>query len=392
LSTGSAAREDGHEFVVAGAFAGVLSNAAGAAWDRQRAFLRAGAAAAVAIMAFAGLVGLAAVPLAEAASAGAAPPTLVVSPPVAAVGQMVQVTGTNLPPGAYQVQVCGDSAAQGSPDCAATAGASTQADSKGLLSTQLPVVLPPTQCPCVVALFPVGAGSQVTTPLSIEGVSSNAAPATAPPAPASHIVVLHAGLTGSTPIAQWFGLSVSRTLVVTLRNTGTAPASWIDIFVNMGNSPVASRHFTHLGAGQVLTYQIPVTIPALTVGGRSFNGNVDTGTAQLINFKTPVSVWPIGLLLLILVVAQLLLLFSRNAMRRRHQRKNPPRVQTEAPGAAERERVEPVTYPVPAQVIARILSNPPATRWLWSVDNRTRVDQSLGRSAGRSRGSDISTL
>ena len=115
--------------------------------------------------------------------AGAATPTLTVSPLTAAVGQTVHVNGRGLPPrGIYQVQVCGRrDATHGSPDCAGAAAATSSGRPQGMLAGPLTVVLPPTQCPCVVAAFSTGLAPPLTTPISIEGAGSSPRP-TRPPA------------------------------------------------------------------------------------------------------------------------------------------------------------------------------------------------------------------
>ena len=272
---------------------------------------------------------------------------MMVSPTTAAAGQTVLVTGTGLPPGSiYQVQVCGQNAVHGSADCAAAATSTTQTDPSGLLGVPVAVVLPPTQCPCVVAAFPIALGPTLTTPISIAGASSSPAPTTTPRVPTSHIVVVHAGFTGSTPVKQWFGFQATRTLALTLVNRGSAPASQLHLFASLGNTPVVSILLTELGAGQVRTYDVPVTFPALTVGNQTLNGHLMTRDGQIVAFKTSIAVWPIGLVVAAVIIVQMILLAWRKAACRRYERNNPKPTEPEDPPTTETEAVLPLSETV----------------------------------------------
>ena len=281
------------------------------------------------------------------AAASAAAPVLSVTPMSGAIGQTVQVTGKGLPPGSiYQVQVCGQNAVHGSSDCAGAGAVSTQTDPEGTLSAPVQVVLPPTQCPCVVGAFSVTTASALTTPISIEGASTSPAPVSPPRVPVSHLVVVHAGFTGSTPAAQWFGFQATRTVALTVLNRGSAPASLLHLFASLGSTPVVSRRLTELGAGQVRTYDVPVTFPALTVGNETLIGHIVTRDGQLVGFKASVAVWPFGLLVAGLIIAQMILLAWRNVARRRYERKNLPSLEPEDPSTTETEAVSPLSYTV----------------------------------------------
>jgi hypothetical protein len=291
-------------------------------------------------------VGIATMP-GTAAIAAAPVPKLAVSPTTAAPGQTVIVTGTDLTPRSiYQVQVCGQNAVHGSQDCSAAATSTTQVDQTGMLSVPLAVVLPPTQCPCVVAAFPTTVGPQLTTPISIEGASTSNAPTTTPQVPTSHLVVVHAGFTGSTPVKQWFGFQATRTLSLSLLNRGSAPASGMHLFASLGNTPVVSSRLSALGAGQVRTYDVAVAFPALTVGNQTLSGHIVTTDGQLVGFKTSVAVWPVGLLVVGLILAQMILLAWRNIARRRYERNNPKSTDPEDPPTMETEVVPPLSETV----------------------------------------------
>jgi hypothetical protein len=250
-----------------------------------------------------------------------AKPELTVNPSAAAPGQTVQASGSGLPArSTFQVQICGQNAVHGSADCAGVAAASVQADANGDLSVPLTVVVPPTACPCVVAAFSVTSALTVTTPILIPGASSSPSPVSPPSVPRSHVEVAKSVLAGSTPLAAWFGLSATRTLQLTLTNTGAAPATSLHLIADLNSTPVLNTHLAPVGAGQTKTYEVPVTMPALSVGNLSLNGHIFIEDGQQATFKVPLAIWPVGLLLVALVLVQMILLAVRNIMRRRHER------------------------------------------------------------------------
>ena len=152
--------------------------------------------------------------------------------------------------------------------------------------------------------------------------------------------------TGSTPVKQWFGFQATRTLALTLVNRGTAPASQLHLFASLGNTPVVSIQLTELGAGQVRTYDVPVTFPALTVGNQTLNGHLTTRDGQIVAFKTSVAVWPIGLVVAAVIIVQMILLAWRNVARRRYERNNPKPTEPEDPPTMETEVVPPLSETV----------------------------------------------
>jgi hypothetical protein len=294
--------------------------------ERYAATTRGGLRSAIGVAVFVTtlLAGLASGPVSETGAAGRA--ALRVSPATAAVGQTVQVTVTGLSPdGTYELQVCGQNAVHGSADCAAADTVTTVAGATGTLSMPLAVVVPPTPCPCVIASFDANSlAGPVTAPITIEGASSSSAPITLPQTPAPNIVVVNAKLQGSMPFGAWFGLPVTRTLALTLRNAGTLPASSINLFASLGSTPLVSRRLPGLGVGQQQTYMVGVKLPALSVGNLSITGHIERGNGQLESFKASSPLWPWGLFIVLFLIVQLILFRVRKRMRRRREQKNPP--------------------------------------------------------------------
>lgn len=253
-------------------------------------------------------------------------PVVAVNPSTASIGQTVIVNGSGLPAhDIFQVQVCGQNARNGSADCATAATFTVQAQSNGAFAASVVVVTPPTPCPCVVAAFSVTSGLTITTPISVPGAPFSSSPVSTLQVPRSHVVVAKSELAGSTPIAAWFGFPTTRTLNLTLTNSGAAPATALQMIVDSGSSPVLNTHLAPVGQRQTRTYAIAVTIPALSVGNVNLNGSIFTGDGQKITFKVPLSIWPVGLLLAALVLIQIILLAVRNIMRRRYERNHPQR-------------------------------------------------------------------
>lgn len=256
--------------------------------------------------------------------AEAANPPLTVKPSTATVGQVIYASATGLSTGAlYQVQVCGRNYSDGSVDCASDASATSRVDAKGLLAAFLRVPAPPVQCPCVVVATPFTLGTPLTTPIAIEGMSSTI-PQVVQTAPASGIVVIRSSFSSSTPMAEWFGLSGTRNLELTLHNKGTTTVSGLRAFGDFGDTPALSQPLASLAGGASRTYVVSVSLPAFSIGKEEMQGRVVTGDGQVVNFKTGATVWPFGLLLVAIVILQIILVAGRNILRRRHRRRNPP--------------------------------------------------------------------
>jgi hypothetical protein len=283
-------------------------------------------------------------------------PRLFVSAPSASVGQLEQVSASGLHPGdLYQVQVCGSNASQGSVDCASSLTGTALVDPSGAFQVWLRVALPPTRCPCVVSAVSVTSPVTVMAPITIAGAPSGA-PAVVPPAALPSADVLNAEFTGRTPLAQWFGFSAPRTLRLTLHNAGSVPTSALHVYVREGSTPLASERLAGLPANGIEAYDIPVALPAMSIGTVTVDGRVLSVADQNAGFSTSVSVWPIGLILAGVILLQMVLLALRNVVRRRYDRHNPPRERgaTDGPGrpaevdTGEVPAIRPDTAEVPA--------------------------------------------
>jgi hypothetical protein len=257
---------------------------------------------------------------------------MTVNPPTAALGQTVQASATGLSPhGVYDLEVCGQNAVNGTSDCAVAGTVSAVAGADGTLSMPVEVVAAPTPCPCVVAAFSISSNaSPLTAPLSIEGASTSTAPAPPAQTPRPNVVVVSAKM-GTEPLGAWFGLPVTETMALTLKNNGTEAARSIAIFATIGSTPVLTRRLAGLAIGQQRTYMVPVNVPALTMGQVTVMAHLDRGNGQLDNFKVPSPLWPWGLFIVLFFIVQLILYKERQVRRRRREQKQPPTPTKEAP-------------------------------------------------------------
>jgi hypothetical protein len=267
------------------------------------------------------MVGVALVwPVAVPVSSAAPVPQLIVSTAPATPGGSARVVGTGLLYNEdYQLQICGNNFARGSVDCALGSAVVVESTNQGTFTTSVPVVIPPAPCPCVVAALPTDQGPTVTGPINIVGAPHEAVPVQ-PPEP--KVVIVGASLEGSTQPKEWLGFAASRTLILTVKNTGSAAAVDVTLTASIGPTPAALPALPGLSPGQIRTYRIAVTFPAFSVGSTELSGHVGVAGSSTVPFHVSLSQHPWAWLIIFLVVLQLMLLAIRNLARRRVARNN----------------------------------------------------------------------
>ncbi|MFI1073775.1 hypothetical protein [Streptomyces puniciscabiei] len=108
----------------------------------------------------------------------------------------------------------------GTNSCANGDGRAVTTDAQGAFSRRLPVAEPPVPCPCVVHVATVtGARAEADAVLQVAG--HPVAPLPAEPSAGRLSVLSDVRLTGSSGLLTWFGAPPSRSLVLTVGNTGT---------------------------------------------------------------------------------------------------------------------------------------------------------------------------
>ncbi|WP_370384410.1 hypothetical protein [Catenulispora sp. GAS73] len=182
-------------------------------------------------------------------------PALMLSKSTAKLGEYISVTGTGFPAGArLQVEICGIGGTSNS--CAIATAVIATTDPAGGFHQALPVVEPPTPCPCTVhaAPFDGTAADPVDAAISIPGLRY--LPQAAPPQVGT-AKLMDATAVGDSPFPAQLGADGSARVTVTFANLGGGPAP------DPGVVLTVSR-----GAKEVGRYPVAWTGGDLAVGGR----------------------------------------------------------------------------------------------------------------------------
>ncbi|MFF3501743.1 hypothetical protein [Streptomyces sp. NPDC003247] len=247
-----------------------------------------------------GVLGATALTAAPAHAAGTA------SPPAPAVtadathlvpGRPVTVTGTGWAAGAtVQTEVCGLRAVHGSADCDTLRGAVALVAADGTFRLTLVVGAPPVDCPCVVrATTGGGPGARsAATDVEVAGVPETTVPD--PDTATPDVQIVDTVLTGRPGLAELFGGRPRRTLVVTVRNTGTATLGRSPLVIRWGTGGTADTDVvtpltSPLEPGARATYRVSIALPMAAFGRYAVGG---TYAAQ--PFLVATDLYPWGLL------------------------------------------------------------------------------------------------
>lgn len=271
-------------------------------------------------------------------------------------GTLVTVNANSLAPLTnYQLQVCGNAGFGTSAECDLAATTTAATSETGHFVLRLLVVTPPVPCPCVIKAIPLaGQGgsieAEVSTPITILGAPM-ATPRVVPVAESpSGLVVDQADLVGTTSWAEWFGGTPHRTLQLVVRDGGVDPIPSTPVVIRSGpsGSPdqvVSAPVVPPLQPGQVESYQVPVTFPALAHGHYVVAGTLGN-TGQIVAFSAPATFMPWGLVVLaaLLVIAVLWTVIAGIVRRRRERRasEDAPSVATPGAGPSGETRPTPV--------------------------------------------------
>ncbi|WJK32282.1 hypothetical protein [Solwaraspora sp. WMMA2065] len=225
------------------------------------------------------------------APAVAAPPQVSVDAASAAVGEWLTVTLTGWPAGNVQLEICGNRAARGSVDCAASEASQLHVPGADAVTSRLVLVEPPVACPCVVRARTVDAGGSGTgpvlpvtgsVPIDIVGSAAPLAPTVSGPA-RLHITDVTVVPTGWDWPAL-FGLSSEIRLDVDVRNDGPVDADELRLSLLSGRpgrptviveppGPASAPLAT--GAGRAIVVTAPVDFPVY--GRYAVHGQLGTG-------------------------------------------------------------------------------------------------------------------
>jgi len=256
--------------------------------------------------------------------------------------EFVTVTGAGWQPGTIVVvEVCGNEALDGAVDCAPSTATDIGVQPDGSFSTLVPVVVPPSPCPCVVQVTSTNETTELRLPLEVIGAP------TAPPLARSavpdirrHLEVTQAELRGSS-FSGWFGFPARRTLVVEVVNKSDVALHDVAVAVTAGKGDAPTGYvdagdIANIEPGETHTLRIPVSFDPLQFGELTVAGSIG-GAVEPVRFGATTTNPPVLPVLLALLVAQWLLLKVRNRLRRRAER-----LDEEPPADAEPDEQGPI--------------------------------------------------
>ena len=249
-------------------------------------------------------------------------PTLAVEASATTVGAPVVVRGEGWPAARLaQVQVCGNQARRGSPDCDQGRAVTVPVEGDGSFATVLTLAVPPVACPCVVRATSAGGPQAVVVPISLDGTSPAARVVDPADGPDRRLEITRAELAGGGPWTAWFGAPPRRTVTFTVRNVGnvvvTDPA--FTMAVGRGEHPSGLVDVPRLGSlapGEERAFVVAVDFGPAAFGAYTVRGDV-TGLDQPAGFRVRGSVHPWLGVVSVAAVAQLVLLGWRNRLRSR---------------------------------------------------------------------------
>ena len=231
-------------------------------------------------------------------------PLALVDRPSARTGETVGVRGTGWSPGDLVVlATCGNRGARGSVDCDQPKSVSVPVNRKGELSAPLTISAPPVPCPCVVLFTSTQKPISTSVFLAIPDGPGGALPDPATAGQAMRKLRFTASaVEGGSPMAL-LGAPSSRQLVVTVRNEGILPVTDAPMTLagGVGDQPtdvVSAPALGSLAPGEERVYRVPVEVPALAFGSRTYRGEL-VGFDEPVVFTTTVATTP-WLLVLVL--------------------------------------------------------------------------------------------
>ncbi|MFI6760858.1 hypothetical protein ACIBF5_17165 [Micromonospora sp. NPDC050417] len=229
------------------------------------------------------------------------PPRIVVDQARPAAGDRITVRLTGWPVGPVSIELCGNAGRRGSVDCAVHASVQTSVAAAGAAAATLTVTVPPVGCPCVVRVTTIGGGTSGVVPLTIEGVPVTELPDQGGEEPDDRAIlrVTRVEVSADRSWPALFGGPAARTLLVGVRNDGTAPVVDPSVTVSFGRDAeptgfVPPPLLGTLRPGEERVIRLPLTIPAPAVGHYTVRGEID-GIGRPAGFSATVATYPWGL-------------------------------------------------------------------------------------------------
>lgn len=239
-------------------------------------------------------------------------------------GQTFKVEGRGWPANVLvQLEVCGSEARSGSSDCAVDTAQVVASDDDGTLRGRVPVVVPPSPCPCVIRALSQTGTARATTAVDIPGAPSSHPGDGTVVAPAlRRLEVEKVELLGDDTWRTWLGAGPQRTFQFEVVNTGSVAVSDATVIISAGpvdepNGFVPPVRLDRIEVGERRSVSVPIQFPALTWGDQQVRAVVN-GTSAPEAFAATTSSYP-WLLIVVpsVLLLQLLLVGVRNLVRRR---------------------------------------------------------------------------
>ncbi len=238
-------------------------------------------------------------------------------------GEPLGVRGTGwLPNSTAFVELCGNEARNGTPDCDQENARLVGVSSSGSFTVPILVGQPPSPCPCVIQVSNQGSPVVATAPVEIpEAAFADLDEQAVDPSP-SRQLALSGWIEGTGPWTAWLGASPRRTVVITAENVGDVATddSVVSLALGGGDDPTGfleSVEVGRLAPGESERFEIPIELGALAFGSYTVTGEI-AALDEPATFSAQTSSYPWALILIPLAaVVQFVLLRVRNRVRNR---------------------------------------------------------------------------
>ncbi|WP_421119601.1 hypothetical protein ACE2AJ_19890 [Aquihabitans daechungensis] len=250
------------------------------------------------------------------------PPRATLSTGSGAAGDSVEVRGSGWPDqSVVQVQLCGNLHLNGSIDCMRANAVTKAVNTDGSFAVTLAVDVPPTPCPCVIAVATFDGDFPIDLPFEVEG-----APTATPKrseAAVPDFRLLDTRVVDDPSLGSRFGMSDTRIVASTIRNVGSSPITELPVTVTFGhgNDPsrvVATRTVRDLEPGRERTIKVAVPIDSLSAGSYTAVVTAGEGSRSVDeSVSIPAFPWLLVLILTVLGITVLVVVFVRLSRSRR---------------------------------------------------------------------------
>lgn len=234
--------------------------------------------------------------------------SLVVTPQAAKVGDRILVRLEGWTSTAVTLNICGNLASRGAPDCDVTGGQGLGLIRSGPTLTDFKVTAPPTTCPCVVRASSATNNEVRTAPLVVLGVPVGPVVKLTTPELmelSAKVSEVRRGLRDT--LRALLGGRVHHKVTIAMRNTSGVALSRVSLGVTLGRqvegaATVDVPDVTPLQPGETRVYEVLTTIAAPARGRYVWDVTVDgAGPRAAVQGRSSVTPWLLYVLLMLLI-------------------------------------------------------------------------------------------